>query len=648
MRISPFLKINRRVSKPLIGALVLVVLFALVGIKCERSLAAASHSISVKIDVLPGETSKLIDASTRSIVPVAILSSIDFDASTVDPTSVSLAGAPITKNKKGRLRTFLADVNGDGRNDLVVYVSVYSLGLESGTSDALLTATTFGGESISGSQRVSFRGPDVQYSPLSATPSLDGTVSNSSPITINDSFIPPPPTTASPYPSDIIVSGQSAVTKFTVSISNYSHTFPDDVDILLVGPTGATCLLMSDCGGSDFTNNVNLTFDDSFSSLPDDSQIIAGTYKPTKGTCPGGGSNCVPTDFPPGAPMGPYGTTLSVFNGTSPNGTWQLYVIDDSGGDNGLISGGWSLTFNTPSAFQGFHDGAGCNTINGWAWDANSPNSTVSLDIYDGNALIGTTPANMYREDLLNALGSPNHGFSFLTPAALKNGAAHIINVKFSGTNTLLSSTGRTIQCTGASNLIGRHDGQGCNAIEGWAWDSNDATGTVSVDVYDGATLLGSTSATLYRQDLADAFGSPFHGFIFHPPASLKDGQTHTISVKFGGTNTNLPSSPRPFVCNSSTPNYQGNLDVADCNFISGYGWDANDDNTIIVAIYVDGGFRVVVPAQLTYAGIGNGFHGFKFAVPANLKNGQPHSITVKFSGTTTDLSSTPKTITCP
>jgi hypothetical protein len=306
-------------------------------------------------------------------------------------------------------------------------------------------------------------------------------------------------------------------------------------------------------------------------------------------------------------------------------------------------------SFPSPPAYQGFHDGAGCNTISGWAWDPNNPSSLVNVDIYDGTTLIGTAPANMYREDLLNALGSPNHGFSFNTPASLRNGAAHTINVKFSGTNTLLANTGRTVQCSQAPNLFGRHDGQGCNTIEGWAWDSNDRNGTVNVDIYDGTTLIGSVAATLYRQDLADALGSPYHGWIFHPPASLRDGQPHTITVKFGGTNTNLPlDTRRTTTCTSTTPNYQGNLDVADCNFISGFAWDANDgEGTIVVAIYVDGNFLVVVPAQEAYPGVGGGYHGFKFAVPSSLKNGQQHSVQVRFSGTTTDLSNSPKTITC-
>src|SRR5437870_504283 len=84
---------------------------------------------------------------------------------------------------------------------------------------------------------------------------------------------------------------------------------------------------------------------------------------------------------------------------------------------------GAEITVQSGPIYQGRHDGAGCNTIQGWAWDANNPSSTVNVDIYDGNTLIATAPANMYREDLLNALGSPNHGFSFYTPTSLKNGA---------------------------------------------------------------------------------------------------------------------------------------------------------------------------------------------------------------------------------
>ena len=40
---------------------------------------------------------------------------------------------------------------------------------------------------------------------------------------------------------------------------------------------------------------------------------------------------------------------LSVFNGTDPNGTWSLYVVDDAGRDTGQISE-WSLAFDMEPA----------------------------------------------------------------------------------------------------------------------------------------------------------------------------------------------------------------------------------------------------------------------------------------------------------
>jgi len=123
-----------------------------------------------------------------------------------------------------------------------------------------------------------------------------------------------------------------------VTVTGISHTYPDDLDILLVGPGGQKVLLMSDAGGGAGINNVTLTFDDAAASkLPDSSAIVAGTYKPT---------DFVTGDtFPSPAPGGPYGTTLSAFSGLDPNGTWSLYVLDDAASDSGSIAGGWSLRF---------------------------------------------------------------------------------------------------------------------------------------------------------------------------------------------------------------------------------------------------------------------------------------------------------------
>jgi hypothetical protein len=145
---------------------------------------------------------------------------------------------------------------------------------------------------------------------------------------------------ATPYPSAIAVSGiTGTVTKVTVTLPDVSHTSPDDLDILLVGPLGQKVMLMSDAGEGPDLTNVALTFDDAAPfALPDGPGIVSGTYKP---------SDYESGDaFPAPAPGFPFGTALSVFNGADPNGTWNLYVVDDDGFDQGTISG-WSLNITT-------------------------------------------------------------------------------------------------------------------------------------------------------------------------------------------------------------------------------------------------------------------------------------------------------------
>ncbi len=167
-------------------------------------------------------------------------------------------------------------------------------------------------------------------------PAMAQTFSNPTSIAIPGSGTSGP---ASPYPSAIVVSGLGGtVGRIEVSLFGVSHTFPDDIDVLLVGPSGANVLLMSDCGTGYDISNVDLTFADDGPPLPENTQIVSGTYQPT--------NYGVSTDlFAAPAPVGPYGGTLSSLRGTEPNGTWQLFVMDDAAQDTGGISGGWSITF---------------------------------------------------------------------------------------------------------------------------------------------------------------------------------------------------------------------------------------------------------------------------------------------------------------
>jgi subtilisin-like proprotein convertase family protein len=161
-------------------------------------------------------------------------------------------------------------------------------------------------------------------------------LSNTMPITI------PGFGAATPYPSTIEVSGPTGlmITDVDVTLTGLSHTWPSDLDILLAGPGGQHVMLLSDAGRALRLSGANLIFDDAAPPLPMASTpVVSGTYRPT---------NFAGTEsFAAPAPAAPYGTTLSVFDGTSPNGTWSLFVVDDAYGDKGRIAGGWSLTITT-------------------------------------------------------------------------------------------------------------------------------------------------------------------------------------------------------------------------------------------------------------------------------------------------------------
>lgn len=145
---------------------------------------------------------------------------------------------------------------------------------------------------------------------------------------------------ANPYPSHRTIVGlPGTITKVVLNLYHLSHTFPKDIDMLLVSPTGEACLVMADCGGSFAVSNLNLALDqDAADALPDATAMVAGTFRP---------ANYNPADtIPSPAPGGPYSSDLSVFNGISPNGVWMLYIYDDQVLDAGTLAD-WSLTITS-------------------------------------------------------------------------------------------------------------------------------------------------------------------------------------------------------------------------------------------------------------------------------------------------------------
>src|SRR5262245_17388504 len=86
---------------------------------------------------------------------------------------------------------------------------------------------------------------------------------------------------ATPYPSNIVVSGIAApIARVSITLNGLSHTFPDDVDVLLVAPDGTKMVVLSDVGSSNDAVGFNITLDDNGAQLTDSGAFASGVYQP--------------------------------------------------------------------------------------------------------------------------------------------------------------------------------------------------------------------------------------------------------------------------------------------------------------------------------------------------------------------------------
>lgn len=151
------------------------------------------------------------------------------------------------------------------------------------------------------------------------------------------------------YPATIHVRGEptNRLSRVEVTLHNLRHAYPADLDILLVSPSGARIMLMSDAGSWYGVTNATLVFHPNWQGKP---------YPPENSAIPSNQvSDFSPRNFGapeetqlPGAPAGPYTGELDHLPDTdpNPNGIWKLYIYDDKTGHTGVLQDSWSLRFH--------------------------------------------------------------------------------------------------------------------------------------------------------------------------------------------------------------------------------------------------------------------------------------------------------------
>ena len=350
------------------------------------------------------------------------------------------------------------------------------------------------------------------------------TLSASRSFTNSNVIIIPDHGQATNYPSTLSVSSTGTVSKVTVTIKQLAHTFPEDIDMLLVSPTGQKVTLMSDAGAGNAITNATLTFDDSAPGLPFSTTIASGTYHAT--------------DFPPGdsfpapAPAGPYGTNLAVLNAANPNGTWSLYVFDDANGDQGRINGGWALDIQTASPVAGSADVA----VSATAPATVPPGATFTNIITVAN--YGPAPATgVVLTDTL-----PN-GFVLGNVTASQGSVSTVSGSVTANLGTLNSGATATITISGSAS-VNVTNAVSVSAAQADPNPVNNSASTVTLVAAPGLSIrLAGTNVVI-------TWPAPSTGYVLETTATIGGSWTPvggSISVVNGQNEITVPATGAAF-----------------------------------------------------------------------------------------------------
>lgn len=127
----------------------------------SNSFVCAPPGIVADIDIKPGSDPNSVPCNNEDFgIPVAILSTPEFDATTVDHTTVTFHGAyEAHMNKDGELRRHEEDVDLDGDMDLVFHFRLGDTDLDCTSTEGTLTGETYDGTPVTGTDALNMIDP---------------------------------------------------------------------------------------------------------------------------------------------------------------------------------------------------------------------------------------------------------------------------------------------------------------------------------------------------------------------------------------------------------------------------------------------------------------------------------------------------------
>ncbi|RRA98125.1 putative Ig domain-containing protein [Larkinella rosea] len=319
--------------------------------------------------------------------------------------------------------------------------------------------------------------------------------------------------------------------------------------------------------------------------------------------------------------------------------------------------GSTTVTISPPlvsGSFDGFVNGADCSTFRGWAWDRNKVNTPVSVDILDGPTVIASFLADVFRQDLQTAgKGNGKHAFSYAIPDLIKDGLAHNLSARVSGSSFILKDSPKSLICQGTGTPSNKAPVPPSPTVL-------IAPLAAQVGVPFSGTLVAFTDPE--GQPLTYTLSGLPDGLSINMTSRLISG-TPTVAGTFvlaysasDGVLTNSVSFPltvNPASTTTVTGDFEGYLDKLDCGGIRGWVWDRKKPNTpLTVEFYLDGPGTVlgstvanIYRPDLKDAGKGNGSHAYNFSPPGSVTNGTV--VRARVLGSTYELKGSPRAYQC-
>ncbi len=274
--------------------------------------------------------------------------------------------------------------------------------------------------------------------------------------------------------------------------------------------------------------------------------------------------------------------------------------------------------------YLGYLDQATCDTISGWVLDQGDLGRLTEVEISVDDKPYINLLANLDRPDLQKNFGvnALKHGFKYAIPAgvAWRDGKNHIIKAKpcYKNAKFLLQS-GKTINCPKPEppkvyipDYISGWASTECNEIIGWAYDKNDLTKTVKIDVLLNDKLLKTYDAKESRPELLALLSNTpdavKHTFAITLPPLPKGNSTAQMRINETGKNvgnTNIFECPKPIIIPLGTLE--------------------NEENSILIYPNPNKGtFKIVLPKALKNADI-QLFDSFGRGLMFTYNDGQTH-----------------------